>query len=288
MKKTTGHVKWVDRLAAVAESQTWALRIRHKIRNWLTTLYEWRLDRQLLAYGRPSHVGIILDGNRRYAKRLGIADTDEIYDLGAERLIDVLKWCDDLSIRFVTIWVLSTDNLRNRPPSEVSSILAVFEKRLKSIVTSQETQERKIRIRAVGRLELLPASTMDTIRVAEAATSKYDAFRLNIAVAYGGREEISDAVRVMLKEKAKEGRSLSEIVDLVSPEEIGKHLYSVDLPEPDLIIRTSGELRLSGFLLWQSAYSEFYFADVFWPEFRKIDFLRAIRSYQQRKRRFGG
>ena len=184
--KTAGHVRRADRTAAAAAIQTWTFRVRRTIRNGLTALYEWRLDRQLRAHSRPSHVGIILDGNRRYAKKLGIADTDEIYDLGAEKLIDVLKWCDDLSIRFVTIWVLSTDNLRNRPPEEVSSILAVFEKKLRGIVTSLEIQERKIRIRAVGRLELLPASTMDAIREAEEATGKFDAFRLNIAASLLG------------------------------------------------------------------------------------------------------
>ena len=285
--KSPNHRRIPELAAETRTYQVWALQIRRKIRYWLTALYEWRLDRQILAHGRPSHVGIILDGNRRYAKKLGIADSNEIYDLGAEKLIDVLKWCDDLSIRFVTIWVLSTDNLRNRPPDEVSSILAVFEKKLKGIVTSQVIQERKIRIKAVGRLELLPASTMEAIREAEAATSKYDAFRLNIAIAYGGREEISDAVKSMLKEAVDKGIPLNDFLEHINPEEIARHLYSVDLPEPDLIIRTSGELRLSGFLLWQSAYSEFYFADVFWPEFRRIDFLRAIRSYQQRKRRFG-
>ena len=285
---TPDQLRIPEQTAGAGTYQVWTLRVRGKIRYWLTALYEWRLDRQLLAHGRPSHVGIILDGNRRYAKKLGIADTNEIYDLGAEKLIDVLKWCDDLSIRFITIWVLSTDNLRNRPPEEVSSILAVFEKKLRGILTSQVIQERKIRIKAVGRLELLPASTMDAIREAEAATSKYDAFRLNIAVAYGGREEISDAVKSMLKDAVDKGIPLNDFLEHINPDEIARHLYSVDLPEPDLIIRTSGELRLSGFLLWQSAYSEFYFADVFWPEFRRIDFLRAIRSYQQRKRRFGG
>lgn len=279
VRRNLGEI-WKPKLAA--------LRFRSKIRNWLTILYEWRLDRQLLTHGKPSHVGIILDGNRRYAKKFGIADTNEIYDLGADKLIDVLKWCDDLSIRFVTIWVLSTDNLRNRSPAEVSSILAVFEKKLKSIVTSPEIEARKIRIKVVGRLELLPASTLETIRQAELATSQHDSFRLNIALAYGGREEISDAVKLMAQEAVTKGLSLSDFTEQINPDAIAKHLYSIDLPEPDLIIRTSGELRLSGFLLWQSAYSEFYFADVFWPEFRRMDFLRAIRSFQQRKRRFGG
>lgn len=265
----------------------WAFRVRRKIRNLLTALYEWRLERQLLEHRKPSHVGIILDGNRRYAEKVGLTKPSEIYDRGAEKLIDVLKWCDDLTIRFVTVWVLSTDNLRHRSPDDVSSILAVFESKLRSILNAPEIHERKIRIRAVGKLDLLPATTIDAIREAEAATSKYDAFRLNIAVAYGGRQEISDAIRSMLREAADKGLSLGEVLEQVTPNEIARHLYTIDLPEPDLIIRTSGELRLSGFLLWQSAYSEFYFTDVFWPEFRKIDLLRAVRSYQQRKRRFG-
>ena len=275
-------------LSRVRHPKILALRFRSTIRNWLTIIYEWRLDRQLHAQGKPSHVGIIFDGNRRYAKKLGIVDANEIYDLGADKLIDVLKWCDDLSIRFVTIWVLSTDNLRNRSPADVSSILAVFEKKLKNIVTSPEIEARKIRIKVVGRLELLPASTLETIRQAELATSQHDSFRLNIALAYGGREEISDAVKLMAQEAIAKGISFSNFSEQINPDVIAKHLYSIDLPEPDLIIRTSGELRLSGFLLWQSAYSEFYFADVFWPEFRRMDFLRAIRSFQQRKRRFGG
>ena len=275
-------------LGGIRRPKLAALRFRSKIRSWLTIIYEWRLDRQLLGRGKPSHVGIILDGNRRYAKKFGIADTNEIYDLGADKLIDVLKWCDDLSIRFVTVWVLSTDNLRNRAPADVLSILAVFEKKLESIAGSPEIAARKIRINVVGRLELLPASTLESIRQAELETSQHDSFRLNIALAYGGREEISDAVKLMAQEANAKGLSLSDFTKQINPDAIAKHLYSIDLPEPDLIIRTSGELRLSGFLFWQSAYSEFYFADVFWPEFRRIDFLRAIRSFQQRKRRFGG
>ena len=179
-------------MVAAAKSQKWAIRLRRKIRDWLTSLYEQRLERQLRQQSRPAHVGIILDGNRRYGRKVGISNPDEIYDQGAEKLIEVLRWCDDLSVRLVTIWVLSTDNLRHRPPDELSAIFAAFEKRLKGIVATSEIQERKIRIRAVGRLDLLPASTIAAIREAESATSGNDAFRLNIAVAYGGREEISD------------------------------------------------------------------------------------------------
>jgi len=142
-------------------------------------------------------------------------------------------------------------------------------------------------VQAIGRLELLPESTVAAIRAAEAATADYDTMRLSIAVAYGGREEIADAVREMLRQAIDDGASLPDIVEAVCPEQIGRHLYLAGTPEPDLIIRTSGELRLSGFLLWQSAYSEFYFSDVLWPAFRKIDFLRAVRAFQQRRRRYG-
>jgi short-chain Z-isoprenyl diphosphate synthase len=142
-------------------------------------------------------------------------------------------------------------------------------------------------VRAVGKLGLLPASTVAAIRAAEEATAGYGAMALTIAVAYGGRQEIADAVRSLLRDRAEAGGDLSKVVDQVTPETIGRYLYTPDLPDPDLIIRTSGEVRLSGFLLWQSAYSEFYFSDVYWPAFRRIDFLRAVRAYQQRRRRYG-
>ena len=144
-----------------------------------------------------------------------------------------------------------------------------------------------VRVQAIGRLELLPESTLAAIRAAESATADYDAMLLSIAVAYGGREEIADAVRDMLTQALNEGVPFAEVIEHICPERIGRHLYLAETPEPDLIIRTSGELRLSGFMLWQSAYSEFYFSDVLWPAFRKIDFLRAVRAFQQRRRRYG-
>jgi short-chain Z-isoprenyl diphosphate synthase len=142
-------------------------------------------------------------------------------------------------------------------------------------------------VRAVGRLELLPPSTLAAVRAAEAATEGYTCMHLTIAAAYGGREEITDAVKALLREQLAHSKTLKEVIDLVTPEAIGRSLYAPDLPDPDLIIRTSGEIRLSGFLLWQSVFSEFYFTDVYWPAFRRIDFLRALRDFQQRQRRFG-
>jgi short-chain Z-isoprenyl diphosphate synthase len=169
----------------------------------------------------------------------------------------------------------------------VSGILGALEAKLGMLTRAPETHRRRVRVRAVGKLELLPDSTLAAIHAAEEATARYDAMMLTIAVAYGGREEIADAVRALLREKMDDGEPLPQIIDAISQKEIARYLYTADLPDPDLIIRTSGEIRLSGFLLWQSAYSEFYFSDVSWPEFRKIDFLRAVRSYQERRRRFG-
>jgi short-chain Z-isoprenyl diphosphate synthase len=252
----------------------------------LYRLYERRLLREVRGGPVPGHVGIILDGNRRYARRQGLADPRDVYALGAAKIDAVLDWCAELGIPAVTLWVFSTENL-GRSPDEVSAVLSAVETKVKALADDPQVHRRRLRVRAVGKLELLPDSAVAAIRAAERATAAYGTMTLTIAVAYGGREEIADAVRALLKDKEKRGESLREIIDGISEEQIGRYLYTTDLPDPDLIIRTSGEIRLSGFLLWQSAYSEFYFSDVYWPVFRKIDFLRAVRAFQQRQRRFG-
>jgi len=234
----------------------------------------------------PRHIGIILDGNRRYARAHGLAAPSEAYRLGAGKLDEVLEWCGALTIPAVTLWVFSTDNLR-RAPEEVSGILSAVEQKLGQLAGNPQIHRLRVRVRAVGRLELLPDSTLAAIRSAERATAGYGAMVLTIAAAYGGRQEIADAVRALVREQAKAGVAPEQIADEISEDAIRRHLYAPDLPDPDLIIRTSGEIRLSGFLLWQSAYSEFYVSDVHWPAFRKIDFLRAVRAFQQRQRRFG-
>jgi short-chain Z-isoprenyl diphosphate synthase len=249
-------------------------------------LYERHLLRQIAAKPTPRHVGIILDGNRRYARAQGLARPTEVYHLGARKLDDLLQWCVQLDIPAVTLWVFSTENLR-RPPDEVSGILSAIETKLGQVAANPRIHRLGVRVRAVGRLELLPDGTLAAIRAVEAATAGNRALTLSIAVAYGGRQEIADAVRALLRERAKHGDPLEEIIESVTEDAIGRYLYSPDLPDPDLIIRTSGEIRLSGFLLWQSAYSEFYFGDVPWPAFRKVDFLRAVRAFQERQRRFG-
>jgi short-chain Z-isoprenyl diphosphate synthase len=252
----------------------------------LYTLYEQRLLGQVVSRPPPRHVGLVLDGNRRHALQAGLADPHAIYALGARKLDDVLDWCAELAIPVVTLWVCSTDNLA-RSSEQVAGILQAVEDKLRALAEDPQIHSRRVRVRAIGRLSQLPASTQEAIRVAEAATAGYDTLLLSIAVAYGGREEIADAVRAVLAEAQREGATLAEAAEAVTPEAIERHLYLPDAPEPDLLIRTSGELRLSGFLLWQSARSEFYFSDVLWPRFRKIDFLRAVRSFQDRTRRFG-
>ena len=202
------------------------------------------------------------------------------------KLDDVLAWCFDLGIPAVTLWVCSIDNLK-RSRAEVSDILAAVEAKIGVLVKDPAIHRHRVRVKAVGRLDLLPPSTMNVLREAERATADNDALILTIAIAYGGREEIADAVRNLLRDKIQCGVNLEALIEGVTPLAIENYLYTVGLPDPDLIVRTSGEIRLSGFLLWQSAHSEFYFSDVNWPQFRRIDFLRAIRSFQQRSRRFG-
>jgi short-chain Z-isoprenyl diphosphate synthase len=253
---------------------------------FLYWIYERRLLDQLKQRPMPRHIGIILDGNRRHARKRGVSDPCEIYQCGAEKLDDILDWCSELHIPAVTLWVFSTENLK-RSQAEVSSILSAIEAKVAALAHDPFMHQQRVRIQAIGRLDLLPEAVVAAIHAAETATAQYDLMTLTIAVGYGGREEIADAVRSFLKTQAREGASLADAIECITPEAIACHLYAADLPDPDLIIRTSGEIRLSGFLLWQSVHSEFYFTDVLWPAFRKIDFLRAIRAYQARNRRFG-
>ena len=285
---------FLQRDYALSRGARWRLNVRdlrwHKlhlsVRSLIYSLYEHRLLAQVRAFPLPRHVGIILDGNRRFAQRYNLTSPREIYTAGAQKLDELLDWCIDLRLEAITLWVLSTDNF-NRDPEELSGILAALENKLLALVSDPQIHRQRICVRAVGQLELLPASTLAAVHAAEAATQGYDGMYLTIAAAYGGQQEITDAVQSLLREQLATGKTLEQAITLVTPDAIGSFLYSPDLPDPDLIIRTSGEIRLSGFLLWQSAYSEFHFTDVFWPAFRQIDFLRAIRAFQQRHRRRG-
>jgi short-chain Z-isoprenyl diphosphate synthase len=249
-------------------------------------LYEHRLLAAVRRCPAPRHVGIILDGNRRHGRARGMTEPEAMYRLGAEKLDDILDWCAELGIPAVTLWVFSTDNFR-RSAAEVSGIFAAIAAKLTALAEDPAIHRRRVKLRAIGRLDLVPRDVVAAITQAEKATASYDGIELNIALAYGGRQEIVDAVRSWLGEMSARGASLAEAAVRVTPESIAEHLYTVGLPDPDLIIRTSGEIRLSGFLLWQSAHSEFYFTDAFWPALRKVDFLRAVRAFQDRQRRFG-
>lgn len=256
------------------------------IKDLVYRFYENKLLSEVKNTPPPRHVGLILDGNRRYAIEQGLRTVTEGHRLGADKLDEVLSWCDELKIRNITVWVFSTENI-SRTQEEVKELLKVIEWKIRELAQDPLTHRRRMRIKAIGKMELLPETTRGAIKEAEEATRDYDNLSLTIALGYGGRQEIADALKDLVKEKLDRGESLEDIAGHITPDEIGRHLYTLDLPDPDLIIRTSGEIRMSGFLLWQSAYSEFYFCDVYWPAFRKIDFLRAIRSYQQRERRFG-
>ena len=248
--------------------------------------YEAQLFRQVRSGRMPRHVGIILDGNRRHAREEGLRDFRRIYAMGASKLDEVLDWCAELGVRDVTLWVCSTDNLA-RPPEEVSGIMAAIEHKMRSLVADPRIHRLGVRVQAIGRLELLPAPLVAALEAARDATAGNRQMTLTIAANYGGREEIADAMRSLMSEFGERGLALPQAAAEVTPQAIARHLYLPSLPDPDLIIRTSGELRLSGFLLWQSVYSEFHFTDVNWPAFRRIDLLRAIRTFQSRERRYG-
>ncbi|MDE2581941.1 MAG: di-trans,poly-cis-decaprenylcistransferase [Rhodospirillales bacterium] len=260
--------------------------LRRLARSGIYRWYEARLLREVQGGPMPRHIGIILDGNRRHGRDQGLSDFRAIYAMGAHKLDDVLDWCAELGVTAVTLWVCSTDNLA-RPAEEVSGILAAIEAKMKSLAADPRIHRLGVRVNAIGRLDLLPPSLVAALEQARDATATNGQMTLTIAANYGGREEIADAMRSLLREFAARGLSAEAAAAAVTPDAIGRHLYAPGLPDPDLIIRTSGELRLSGFLLWQSVYSEFHFTDVNWPAFRRIDFLRAIRMFQSRDRRFG-
>jgi short-chain Z-isoprenyl diphosphate synthase len=250
----------------------------------LYRLYERRLAADLRRRGGlPRHIGVILDGNRRWARELGM-DTAEGHRRGAAQIDRLLAWSAELGIPVVTLWLLSTENLLQRHPAELAELLQIIEAKVGQLARGAPGGYRIV---PVGQLDALPERTRTSLRAAEQASRGHHGGTLHVAVGYGGREEIADAVRRLLAEYGDKGLELAEAAGLVTPDEIARHLYTAGVPDPDLIIRTSGEVRLSGFLLWQSAHAEYYFADTYWPDFRKVDFLRALRSYAQRRRRFG-
>lgn len=247
-------------------------------------LYERRLAAALRDGALPRHVGVILDGNRRYAQARGLPAPSEGHRRGAEKIHELVDWCHDLGIPYVTLWLLSTDNLQ-RDEHEVSRLCAIIEETVGRLV--QDNRERGLRLITVGSPDVLPDPLRSALKEAEEATKSGEGLQVQIAVGYGGRQEITDALRRHLEARQLAGDSLEDIIADLDEEAIAAHLYTNGIPDPDLIIRTSGEIRLSGFLLWQSVHSEFYFCDPYWPDFRKTDFLRALRDFQSRRRRFG-
>ena len=229
----------------------------------------------------PAHIGIIMDGNRRFAQEMGEPPIKG-HEYGRDTLENVLDWCLELGVKHLTVYAFSTENFA-RNPVEVKRLMELFEENFLKMAEDARVHKNGINVRAIGQIDKLPRRVREAIRVAEERTRGYGSYYYTIAVAYGGRQEILDAVRA-IAEDVQAGRVRPKDIDEAM---LSKRLYTQHLPDPDLILRTSGEERISNFLLWQMAYSELYFTDVFWPGFRRLDFLRAIRTYQLRKRRFG-
>jgi short-chain Z-isoprenyl diphosphate synthase len=254
------------------------------VRDVLYSLYERKL-RHELSRGtsvRPRHVALMLDGNRRWARGEGYADVNDGHRAGAAKIADLLDWCEEAGVEVVTLWLLSTDNL-NRPAEELEPLLEI----ITNVVDELSSPTARWRLRIVGALELLPSEMAHRLSAAAARTVGRTGLELNIAVGYGGRQEIADAVRKLLLQHAESGTTIEELAEVLDVDHIAAHLYTSGQPDPDLVIRTSGEQRVSGFLMWQSAHSEFWFCEAYWPAFRRVDFLRALRDYAARHRRFG-
>ena len=250
--------------------------------NILYRLYEWYITRDLKPERMPKHVAIIMDGNRRYSKLQGNIDVVKGHEIGVDTLEKVLDWSIELGIEIITVYAFSTENF-NRPEHEVEGLMNLFVKNFKRLVDHKKIHKNEVKVKVVGRTELIPESVREAIKEAEDATAHYDKRLFNIAIGYDGRLEIIDSFKKIIAD-VQAGKIT---IDDVDEELVSKNLYTGGLDDPNLIIRTSGEERLSGFLLWQSSYSELYFCETLWPELRKVDFIRAIRSYQARDRRFG-
>ena len=249
----------------------------------LYKVYSRKLEKEILGGDMPNHVALILDGNRRWAKR-NLSLSKEGHWKGADAAENLLDWCEEFDIKIITLYALSAENLE-RKDEELEYLFDLIKNRLEKLYNDPRIHKNKMKVKAMGRIELLPESIKEVLRRLDEATKNYNEHFLNIAIAYGGQDELVDAVK-KIGGKIKEG-----VIDIndINKQEIESNLYTSHLPqsEPDMILRTSGEKRLSGFLMWQSAYSELVFMDIFWPEFRKIDLMRAIRTFQKRKRRLG-
>ena len=261
------------------------MNLRSTIKSALYPIYERRILANLDLRKTPHHIGLILDGNRRWAKENPSAtgDTSSAHGhrAGANKIIELLNWCEETEINLVTIWLLSSDNLK-RPSGELESLFTIIGDTVKQLSSTG-----RWRIRPVGSFELLPQELRDTLKSAESKTAQIGGITVNVAIGYGGRLEIVDAVKRYIADSANVGKDAKKIADDLTVDTIDQFLYTAGQPDPELVIRTSGEQRLGGFLLWQSHKSEFYFCEAYWPDFRRVDFLRALRSYAARERRLG-
>lgn len=252
------------------------------MRNLIYRLYERSLEQELRTQDLPKHVAVMLDGNRRWAERNNTGKAATGHAAGASKTIEFLGWCDEVGIQVVTLYLLSIENLKNRAGDELNDLIEIIASLSEALADTGSW-----RLQLMGDTTALPLGLLERIRATEARTEHVKGLHVNLAVGYGGRKEIADAMRSILVEHQAAGASIEDIVGMLDPELISQHLYTGGQPDPDLIIRTSGEQRLSGFLLWQSASSELYFEEALWPDFRKVDFLRALRAFQNRHRRFG-
>jgi short-chain Z-isoprenyl diphosphate synthase len=257
--------------------------LRSAVKAILYPLYERRLVRALDFSQTPHHVGVILDGNRRWAKanpdQLGGTSPARGHRAGAAKIIEFLGWCEEAKVKVVTIWLLSNDNFK-RSPEEIDALLTIIGETVDGLKTTGRWN-----IKPVGSLELLPEWLRDKLK--ESKSENPDAIEVNVAIGYGGRREIVDSVKRYMVDAKEHGLTLDQAAEELTTEKIANFLYTAGQPDPELLIRTSGEQRLGGFLLWQSAQSEFYFCEAYWPDFRRVDFLRALRAYSLRHRRFG-
>ena len=251
----------------------------------LYAFYTRRLRAQLAGAALPRHVAMVMDGNRRWARQMGFEDPNVGHRYGAEHLGEVLGWCAETGIPHVTVFMASVDNMRKRDSAEVGNLMRMIEEVVAARLTEPGSPWQ---VHLAGRLDVLPDSTRHALKTAEESTRDGGAaFHLTIAIGYDGREEIVAAIRSLLEQESRAGHTVDDIAQRLTADRISAHLYTGGRPDPDLVIRTSGEHRMSGFLIWQAAYSELHFCDVYWPGFRKVDFLRALRSYAARHRRFG-
>ncbi|MGC5077907.1 polyprenyl diphosphate synthase [Agrococcus sp. DT81.2] len=242
--------------------------------------YERRLRRDLQRAAVPRHIGMIIDGNRRWAREQKLASAGHGHRAGAAKLREFVDWCAEIGVEVVTLYLLSRDNLTGRATEELGELCEIIAE-----LADDLSRQPGRRIRHVGDTAGLPAPLVAALQAASARSADQDGICVNLAVGYGGRHEVVEAVRKMLT--AADGATVAEIAERLSPEVIAQHLSTAGQPDPDLVIRTSGEQRLSDFMLWQSAHSEFYFVEALGPDLREVDFLRAVRAYGQRERRYG-